>query len=181
MFYVLCRYKEKLLPLEKKYSFDSFYSSFLTDADITAKPMVLLLGQYSVGKTTFIRYLMGRDFPGIRIGPEPTTERFHAIMTGPEEQTIPGNALAVHKDMPFTSLTKFGTSFLNRLEGSQCQAPLLDHLFLVDTPGVLSGQKQREGRDYDFPQVCSLSFVESAICLDVHHPASVVLCVYTGC
>ena len=29
----------------------------------------MLLGQYSVGKTTFIRYLLGRDFPGQRIGP----------------------------------------------------------------------------------------------------------------
>jgi GTPase SAR1 family protein len=30
--------------------------------------MVLLLGQYSTGKTTFIRYLLERDFPGARIG-----------------------------------------------------------------------------------------------------------------
>ena len=42
--------------------------------------MVLLLGQYSVGKTSFIRSLLGRDFPGIRIGPEPTTDRFLAVM-----------------------------------------------------------------------------------------------------
>ena len=41
-----------------------------------AKPQVLLVGQYSVGKTSFIRYLLGRDFPGQRIGPEPTTDRF---------------------------------------------------------------------------------------------------------
>ena len=37
---------------------------------------MLLVGQYSVGKTSFIRYLLGRDFPGQRIGPEPTTDRF---------------------------------------------------------------------------------------------------------
>ena len=42
----------------------------------SAKPQVLLVGQYSVGKTSFIRYLLGRDFPGQRIGPEPTTDRF---------------------------------------------------------------------------------------------------------
>ena len=34
------------------------------------------MGQYSVGKTSFIRYVLGRDFPGQRIGPEPTTDRF---------------------------------------------------------------------------------------------------------
>ena len=42
----------------------------LTDAEIAAKPSVLLIGQYSVGKTTFIRNLVGRDF-GQRIGPVP--------------------------------------------------------------------------------------------------------------
>ena len=36
----------------------------------------MLVGQYSTGKTTFIRYLLEQDFPGIRIGPEPTTDRF---------------------------------------------------------------------------------------------------------
>ena len=34
---------------------------------------MLLLGQYSTGKTTFIKHLLGRDYPGIHIGPEPTT------------------------------------------------------------------------------------------------------------
>ena len=43
---------------------------------LAAKPQVLLVGQYSVGKTSFIKYLLGRDFPGQRIGPEPTTDRF---------------------------------------------------------------------------------------------------------
>ena len=28
--------------------------------------MILLVGQYSTGKTTFIRYLLEKDFPGIR-------------------------------------------------------------------------------------------------------------------
>ena len=36
----------------------------------------MLVGQYSTGKTTFIRYLLEQDFPGIRIGPEPTTDRY---------------------------------------------------------------------------------------------------------
>jgi hypothetical protein len=40
------------------------------------RPMVMLVGQYSTGKTTFIRYLLEQDFPGIRIGPEPTTDRY---------------------------------------------------------------------------------------------------------
>jgi len=35
-----------------------------------------------VGKTTFIRNLVGQDFPGQRIGPEPTTDKFVAISHG---------------------------------------------------------------------------------------------------
>ena len=47
--------------------------------------MILLVGQYSTGKTTFIKYLLERDFPGIRIGPEPTTDRFIAVMYGDQD------------------------------------------------------------------------------------------------
>lgn len=99
-------YSKYVFPLEKKYQYDYFFESpFLSDAEFDgmclqcamrmvhrrlttspnvftlllaylAKPQVLLVGQYSVGKTSFIRYLLGRDFPGQRIGPEPTTDRF---------------------------------------------------------------------------------------------------------
>ena len=69
-------YKQKLLPLEKEYQFHDFHSPALDDPDFDARPMVMLVGQYSTGKTTFIRYLLEQDFPGIRIGPEPTTDRW---------------------------------------------------------------------------------------------------------
>lgn len=51
-------YRNKLLPLEEAYRYHEFHSSQLEDSDFSAKPMVLLVGQYSVGKTTFIRYLL---------------------------------------------------------------------------------------------------------------------------
>ena len=72
-------YKSKLLPLEQAYKFHEFHSPPLDDSDFESKPMVLLVGQYSTGKTTFIRYLLESDFPGIRIGPEPTTDSFIAV------------------------------------------------------------------------------------------------------
>jgi GTPase SAR1 family protein len=119
----------------------------------TAKPQVMLIGQYSVGKTSFIRYLLGRDFPGQRIGPEPTTDRFTVLINGPEERVIPGNALSVHPDMPFRGLERFGVSFLSRFEGSQMPSSVLRSVTLVDTPGILSGEKQRTNRGYDFTKV----------------------------
>lgn len=42
--------------------------------------MVMLLGQYSTGKTTFIKHLLKTGYPGAHIGPEPTTDRFVAVM-----------------------------------------------------------------------------------------------------
>ena len=51
----------------------------LDEADFDAKPMILLVGQYSTGKTTFIKYLLEQEFPGMRIGPEPTTDCFIII------------------------------------------------------------------------------------------------------
>ena len=35
-----------------------FHYPLLTDEDFDAKPMVLLIGSYSTGKTSFIRYLL---------------------------------------------------------------------------------------------------------------------------
>jgi EH domain-containing protein 1 len=37
---------------------------FQTDSDFDAKPMVMLLGQYSTGKTTFIKHLLRCEYPG---------------------------------------------------------------------------------------------------------------------
>lgn len=148
-------YKEKLLPMERMSLYSDFYGSFLTDSHFDSKPMVLLIGPYSVGKTSFIRYLLGRGFPGERIGPEPTTDRFIVVMGGTEDRVTPGNALAANADTPFQPLSMFGTQFLNKLEASQLNAPILQRLTLVDTPGVLSGEKQREMRGYDVYKVRS--------------------------
>lgn len=147
-------YRNKIRPMEEKYQYDFFYSPLMTDAEFDSKPQVMLVGQYSVGKTSFIRYLLGRDFPGQRIGPEPTTDRFVVVLDGPDERTIPGNALAVSATLPYRGLERFGTSFLNRFEGSQLPSAVLRNITLVDTPGVLSGEKQRLARGYEFPEVC---------------------------
>ncbi|CAH0760800.1 unnamed protein product [Diatraea saccharalis] len=146
-------YKTKLLPLELHYQFHDFHSPQLEDPDFDAKPMILLVGQYSTGKTTFIKYLLERDFPGIRIGPEPTTDRFIAVMYDEKEGVIPGNALVVDPKKQFRPLSKFGNAFLNRFQCSTVSSPVLRGISIVDTPGILSGEKQRVDRGYDFTGV----------------------------
>ncbi|RVX07939.1 EH domain-containing protein 2 [Vitis vinifera] len=169
-------YNEKLKPLEVTYRYNDFVSPLLTHSDFDAKPMVMLLGQYSTGKTTFIKHLLGCNFPGAHIGPEPTTDRlllswYHEIIfmfpsffsnllctrsqSGPDERSIPGNTIAVNAEMPFNGLTTFGGAFLSKFECSQIPHSLLEHITFVDTPGVLSGEKQRTQRSYDFTGVIS--------------------------
>jgi len=148
-------YAQKILPLEKMYDFSRFHSSSMEAGDFDSKPTVMLMGQYSVGKTSFIEYLLERKFPGMHIGPEPTTDRFMSIMWGNEERVIPGNALAVQADKPYRGLQRFGNGLLNKFAGAQLPCELLENFTFIDTPGVLSGEKQRIGRAYDFSEVCS--------------------------
>lgn len=150
-------YKKKVLPLEVASKYSHFASPPMGPSDFEAKPMVLILGQYSVGKTSFIRSLLKQDFPGQRIGPEPTTDRFTAIMHTEDGQEagrqVPGHALVMQSEKPFRALASFGNNFLTKFEGAEVCAPILRNVTIIDTPGVLAGEKQRIGRDYDFSEV----------------------------
>jgi EH domain-containing protein 1 len=143
-------YRSKLLPLEQTYKFHEFHSPALDDSDFESKPMILLVGQYSTGKTSFIKYILEQDFPGIRIGPEPTTDSFIAVMYNEVENVIPGNALVVDPKRNFKPLSKFGNAFLNRLNCSQLPNEVLKQMTFIDTPGILSGEKQRLDRGLTF-------------------------------
>lgn len=63
-------YSTRLLPIEKQYFFSKLHYPEILDSELSAKPTVLLIGQYSTGKTSFIRNLLGMDYPEIHIGPE---------------------------------------------------------------------------------------------------------------
>ena len=90
--------------------------------------MVLLLGQYSVGKTTFIKHLTGVDYPGMHIGPEPTTDKFISVVHGKESKIVKGNALTAYAELPFAGLSTFGVQFLNRFEAAVVPAPILKYV-----------------------------------------------------
>ena len=53
----------------------------------------------------------------------------------------------------FTFSLQFGNAFLNRFQCCYVDSALLNGLGLIDTPGVLAGQKQTQERGYDFTAV----------------------------
>jgi len=146
-------YMKSLRGLEHSFEFPKFHTPLLNPVDFEAKPMVLLVGQYSVGKTSFIKYLLKRDFPGIRVGPEPTTDCFQAVMHGNVERNLPGNAACMDNTKPFKTLSKFGMGFMNKFNVSEVPAPILESISFIDSPGILSGEKQRMGRNYEFHKI----------------------------
>jgi len=152
-------YLRTLKPFEETHLFHSLHGPPLEEAEFTSRPSVMLVGQYSTGKTTLIRYLLGENFEGCRIGPEPTTDKFHIVMGRDEDEdddiptTIPGNALVVDPRLPYRPLAKFGNSFLNRFHCTKQKNKFLSEITLIDTPGILSGEKQTTDRGYDFVEV----------------------------
>jgi EH domain-containing protein 1 len=151
------QYSKHLLPLEQSSLFNSLGDPPYSLADVLAKPMILMMGQYSTGKTTFIRALLGgREYPGMHIAAEMSTDNFVAVLRGPSDDFIPGNALVNNTSHPFHSLkAAFGENFLQRFRGSYVSnteseaTDILDDVIIVDTPGTLDGSSDR---NYNFAE-----------------------------
>ncbi|CAN0351088.1 unnamed protein product, partial [Ectocarpus sp. 12 AP-2014] len=146
-------YRKKLRPVEEAFFFGQFHYDAITDTELEAKSQVLVIGQYSTGKTTFIRHLLGADFPNMNIGPEPTTDKFTVVIHGQEDRPVEGNSLAVVKELPYEGLSRFGPGLLDKLDAAISTSPFLENITLVDTPGVLSGEMQMHQRAYSFADV----------------------------
>jgi len=147
-------YASTVRPLEERSSFHHFHLPPITAEELEARPQVLFLGQYSTGKTSMIRWLTGVDSPHFDIRPQPSTDKFVAIVHGDKERVINGNAATCLPQLPYQGLSRFGGSFLSSFQALVEPVDLLQEFSIIDTPGILSGSKQTTGRDYDFATVC---------------------------
>lgn len=119
-------------------------------APIKWKPLVLVIGNYSSGKSTFINELLGT--PVQRTGQAPTDDCFTVITKAQEGEAysdVSGSTVVNDERLPFSSLRGFGKNFVARLVMKKVDNPLLKNMAIVDTPGMLDSVTEKD-RGYDY-------------------------------
>jgi len=121
------------------------------DAALKWKSIVLVLGNFSSGKSTLINEFLEADIQ--RTGQAPTDDSF-TILTAPEPGNpaaqIPGTDLVNNDRLPFTALKKYGEQLTAHFLLRQFDSPLLGDLAIIDSPGMLDAVTEKDrGYDYD--------------------------------
>ena len=120
----------------------------------TAYPLVLLLGNHSSGKSSFVNWLLKRD---VQVsGVAPTDDGFTVIGPGLEDVDRAGPALLGDPDLGFSGLRLFGPMLEHRTQLKLRTNIAATDFMLVDTPGMIDspGGGDGEDRGYDFEGVC---------------------------
>eukprot|EP00930_Biecheleria_cincta_P084489 TRINITY_DN73950_c0_g1_i1.p1 TRINITY_DN73950_c0_g1~~TRINITY_DN73950_c0_g1_i1.p1 ORF type:complete len:453 (-),score=57.71 TRINITY_DN73950_c0_g1_i1:197-1519(-) len=126
-------YKTGMLPVEQRHLFSEYHSAPLPDAHFDTQPIVLMLGQHSAGKTTFLRHMLGQNYDTLRVGACSTTKKFRIVTFNQRssEDTTPGQNLA-HE---FPQLNTLDPECLDQLECVRLPNDILKDLIFIDTPG----------------------------------------------
>ena len=159
---------DHLTPVSLRYG----YSEVPLEANIKWRPQVLVLGNYSSGKSTLIN-----EFLGARVQPTgqaPTDDSFTVItyddsvsedagVRTTEERD--GKFLLNDPEYPFETLKKHGQRFASHFRLKKVNSPFLKSLAIIDTPGMLDSITERDrGYNYqevigDFAQIADLVLV----------------------
>jgi EH domain-containing protein 1 len=138
--------RNKMTPIYKRYGVSM--QNVLTP--LMWKPLVLVIGNYSSGKSTFINELL--DMPVQRTGQAPTDDSF-TILTSPaegeSEEEIPGGTIVNDERLPFEPLRPFGEKLFSHLRMKKVRSPLLENFAIIDTPGMLDSVTEKD-RGYDY-------------------------------
>jgi len=138
--------RSRMAPIYKRYGVSM--QDVLTP--LMWKPLVLVIGNYSSGKSTFINELL--DMPVQRTGQAPTDDCF-TILTCPaeeeNEEEIPGGTVVNDERLPFTQLMPFGERLFSHLRLKKVKSPILENFAIIDTPGMLDSVTEKD-RGYDY-------------------------------
>ncbi len=147
--------KKHLSPVALRYG----YSEVPLETNIKWTPLVLVLGNYSSGKSALINEFLGADIQAT--GQAPTDDSFTiithdetALSGGPiritEERD--GKHLLNDPEFPFEILKKHGLRFAARFRLKKVSSPFLKTLAIIDTPGMLDSITERD-RGYNYQHV----------------------------
>lgn len=144
-----------LTPVALRYGF----SDVPLEANIKWTPLVLVLGNYSSGKSALINEFLGADIQAT--GQAPTDDSFTIITydeTALAESPIQiteerdGKHLLNDPEFPFEILKKHGQRFAARFRLKKVNSPFLKTLAIIDTPGMLDSITERD-RGYNYQDV----------------------------
>lgn len=140
-------YEETLDPIGKRFEFESSPPA----SETSGLPMVLLLGNHSAGKSSFINELAGEDVQ--RTGIAPVDDGFTIITYADEAEDRDGTAVVTNPDLHWGDLERFGTKLTSHLVLRMRPYEKLKGVALVDSPGMIDAANSTVKRAYDFPAV----------------------------
>jgi|GEM_PF-308057 len=136
-------YEGFLDPLGKRFAFQRAP----TAGEHRGDPMVLILGNHSSGKSTFINYMLEDEIQ--RTGLAPIDDGFTILSYGSDDEKD-GPALVTNPELPFSDLERFGPKLISHLRLKTRGKEFLRDLAIVDTPGMIDAADAHLGRGYDF-------------------------------
>jgi hypothetical protein len=140
-------YENPLDPLAKEFMFQRPP----TVGELRRPAQVLLLGNHSSGKSTFINYVLGDDVQ--TTGVAPTDDGFTILTHGATATERDGPAVVTNPDLPYEGLRPFGDQLVSHLRLKLRPAEILQTVTLIDSPGMIDEAKTESGRGFDFPGV----------------------------
>jgi EH domain-containing protein 1 len=147
--------EKQLSPVAMRYG----YSEVPLEANIKWHPLVLVLGNYSSGKSALINEFLGADVQAT--GQAPTDDSFTIITyneTASPDSPIrvaevrDGKHLLNDPEFPFETLKKHGQRFAAHFRLKKVNSPFLKTLAIIDTPGMLDSITERD-RGYSYQNV----------------------------
>lgn len=134
-------------PLQSRFSFQGRPS----DASLRDSPLVLVLGNHSSGKSTFVNYYTQQAIQ--LTGMAPTDDDFTILRHGGADKERSGGSLVTNPELGLEGLSQFGPKFLSHLKMKSVNNPRLKEITLVDTPGMIDSADSEANRGYDFKGV----------------------------
>jgi GTPase SAR1 family protein len=147
--------KDNLSPVAMDYG----YSEAPLEANIKWRPLVLVIGNYSSGKSTLINEFLGGNIQNT--GQAPTDDSFtvltydDSISDATQVHTTEerdGKFLMNDPDYPFESLKKYGQRFAAHFRLKKVNSPFLKNLAIIDTPGMHDSISEQD-RGYNYQHV----------------------------